>query len=303
MKPDGEIVNNISRLRQERNAVILAHNYQRPEVQDIADFVGDSLGLARQAAKVEAEVIVFCGVHFMAETSAILNPDKTTLLPDTTAGCPLADTITAEGVLTLRRLYPEATVVTYVNSSAAVKAESDYCCTSGNAVQVVEAIDAPQLIFTPDKNLAAYVEKITGRPLIAWQGCCPIHDRISVTAVRALKDGHPDAPVIAHPECRQDVLALADIIASTSKMSDAIAVSSPVEFIILTETMMLHPLSKSFPDKKFFFPEGGCICEEMKLVTLEKIERSLLEMEPRVTVPEDIRERALRSVERMIAIG
>jgi quinolinate synthase len=303
MKPDEEIINNISRLRQERNAIILAHNYQRPEVQDIADFVGDSLGLAREAAKVEAQVIVFCGVHFMAETSAIVNPDKITLLPEPDAGCPLADTVTPEGLTTLRHLYPKATVVTYVNSSAAVKAESDYCCTSGNAIQVVEAISSKDIIFTPDKNLAAHVESVTGRRLITWQGCCPIHDRISAEDVRRLQQAHPEAPVIAHPECRPEVLALADAVASTSGMAKVISGSSAEEFIILTENMMFHPLSKGFPEKRFFFPEGGCICEDMMLVTLKKVELALLEMGPQVTVPEDIRVRALRSVERMISIG
>jgi quinolinate synthase len=303
MRPDGEIEENISRLRRERNAVILAHNYQRPEVQEIADFTGDSLGLARKAAGAEAEVIVFCGVHFMAETSAIINPEKITLLPDPAAGCPLADTVTAEGILTLRRLYPEAAVVTYVNSSAAAKAESDYCCTSGNAVQVVEAIEAEKIIFTPDKNLAAYVEKVTGRNLIAWQGCCPIHDLISAGEVEALKRRHPGAPVIAHPECRAEVLALADFVASTSGMGSAVGSSAADEFIILTEAMMLHPLMREFPERRFFFPERGCICEDMKLVTLEKVEQALRDLEPRVTLPEDIRVRALKSVERMIEIG
>lgn len=303
MNDDGETLENISRLRQERNAVILAHNYQRPEVQDIADFVGDSLGLSRQAAVVDAEVIVFCGVHFMAETSAIINPDKITLLPELGAGCPLADTITAQGLITLKKLFPGASVVTYVNSTAAVKAESDYCCTSGNAVDVVQAIDAPEIIFTPDKNLGGYVQKTTGRKLITWEGCCPIHDDITAGMVLKLKEEHPGAVVIAHPECREEALALADVVASTSGMGAAIRREAAEEFIILTEPGMGHPLGKAFPGRRFFFPRQEGFCENMKLISLEKVEKALRELAPRVSVPEEIRVRALRSVERMLEIG
>jgi len=303
MDADRKRLENIARLRKEHRAVILAHNYQRPEIQDIADFVGDSLGLARQAAGVDAEVIVFCGVHFMAETSAIVNPDKITLLPEPEAGCPLADTITPEGLITLKKLYPRAAVVTYVNSTAAVKAESDYCCTSGNAVQVVQAIDAPEIIFTPDKNLGRYVQKITGRELIIWEGCCPIHDNITVDMVLEQKHLHPSALVVAHPECREEVLDLADEVASTSGMFKVIAEAGSDEIIVLTEAGMGYPLCKKLPATRLFFPQEEPLCPDMKLITLEKVERSLRDLEPRITVPEDIRLNALLAVERMLEIG
>jgi len=297
------VLDNIGRLRVERKAVILAHNYQRPEIQDIADFVGDSLGLARKASSVDAEIIVFCGVHFMAEISAIVNPDRITLLPETDAGCPLADTITPEGLITLKKLHPQAAVVTYVNSTAAVKAESDYCCTSGNAVEIVKAIEAPEIIFTPDKNLGRYVQKITGRELIIWEGCCPIHDNITVEMVMEQKRMHPDALVVAHPECREEVLELADEVASTSGMFKVIEDAGRDEIIVLTEAGMGYPLSKKFPDKSLFFPSEEPLCPDMKLITLEKVERSLRDLAPRVTVPEDIRLNALLAVERMLEIG
>ncbi len=303
MEEYGETLRNIDVLREKRKAVILAHNYQRPEIQDIADFTGDSLGLAREAAAVEAEVIVFCGVHFMAETSAIVNPGKVTLLPEPQAGCPLADTITPEGLRTLKKLHPQAVVVTYVNSTAAVKAESDYCCTSGNAVEVVRAIDAPEIIFTPDRNLGLYVQRMTGRDLIIWEGCCPIHDAITVEMVRELRELHPGALVVAHPECRPEVVALADAVSSTSGMFRVVKDHPGEEFIILTEAGMGHPLRKRFPGRRFHFPIQEPLCPDMKLITLEKVERSLAEMQPRVTVPEDVRERALRAVERMLSIG
>lgn len=303
MSSEKEILENIAILREERRAVILAHNYQRPEIQDIADFVGDSLGLARRAVSADARLIVFCGVHFMAETSAILNTDKVTLLPDAGAGCDLADTITPEGLATLKRLYPGATVVTYVNSPASVKAESDYCCTSGNAVQVVQAIDADEIIFTPDRNLGRYVEKVTGKKLIIWQGCCSVHEDITPQQVLELKRLHPSAAVVAHPECREEVLDLADEAASTSGMFRFAEKTPSDEMIVLTESGMLHPLSKAFPGKKFYFPREEPICRDMKMITLEKVERSLRDMEPRVVVPDDIRARALRAVERMIEIG
>jgi len=303
MDADTERLERIANLRAERRAVILAHNYQRPEIQDIADYVGDSLGLARRAAAVDARVIVFCGVHFMAETSAIINPDKITLLPEPQAGCPLADTITPEGLIALKRLHPHAVVVTYVNSTAAVKAESDYCCTSGNAVEVVRAIEAPEIIFTPDKNLGRYVQKVTGRELIIWEGCCPIHDHITVEMVMEQKRLHPAALVVAHPECREQVLDLADEIASTSGMFAVIEKAGVEEIIVLTEAGMGYPLGKRFPDRKLFFPVEEPLCPDMKLITLEKVERSLRYLEPRITVPEDIRLNALLAVERMLEIG
>ncbi len=303
MREEEEIISSIGSLRRKRRAVILVHNYQRPEIQDLADFVGDSLGLARKAAAVDAEVIVLCGVQFMAETSAIVNPGKITLLPAPESGCPLADTITSQGLRELKALHPRAKVVTYVNSSAAVKAESDYCCTSGNAVQVVEAIDAREIIFTPDRNLGRYVQKVTGRELIVWEGCCPVHDGISAGMVGELKRLHPAALVVAHPECREEVLGLADEVASTSGMFEVVAGSGREEFIILTEAGMGYPLGRRFPDRRFFFPREEPLCPDMKLTTLEKVEKALTNLEPRVVVPEDVRLKALLAVERMLEMG
>lgn len=239
----------------------------------------------------------------MAETAAIVNPDKITLLPELEAGCPLADTITPEGLRALKKKHPEAVVVTYVNSTAAVKAESDYCCTSGNAVEVVRSIEAPEIIFTPDRNLALYVQRMTGRELIIWEGCCPIHDGITVEMVKGLRERHPTAPVIAHPECRPEVIDLADVVSSTSGMFQAVERLGGDEFIILTEAGMGYPLRKRFPGRSFHFPSEEPLCPNMKLITLEKVERSLMEMRPRVTVPEEIRKRALLAVERMLSLG
>ncbi len=305
MDPTGDdaILEEIRELSRERRAVILAHNYQRREVQQIADYLGDSLGLARQAQAVDSEVIVFCGVHFMAETANILCPDRITLLPDPEAGCPLADTITAEDVRRLRAEHPDAVVVTYVNSSAEVKAESDYCCTSGNAVQVVEAIDAEEIIFAPDRNLGSYVSKVTGRDLIVWDGCCPIHDRITRDQIEVLKRQHPGAPFIAHPECREQVLELADEVSSTSGIYEFARRSPAREIIVGSEAGMLYRLEKENPGKAFFFPSTDTLCPNMKLITLEKVARSLRSLEPRVVVPEDIRNRARLAVERMVSIG
>ncbi len=303
MQKKGDIKERIEELRRERKAVILAHNYQPPEIQDLADYTGDSLGLARKAAEVEAEIIVFCGVHFMAETSAIVNPGKITLLPEPGAGCSLANTVTPEGIVTLKNLRPRAAVVTYVNSSAAVKAVSDYCCTSGNAVEVVEAVEAPEIIFTPDGNLGRYVRRVTGRELIIWEGCCPVHDRITAEMVRERKSEFPSALVIAHPECREEVLELADVVTSTSGMFRVVEESGAREVIVLTEAGMGYPLGKRFPGVRFIFPVAEPLCPDMKLITLEKVERTLRELEPRVTVPENIRLGALLAVERMLAIG
>jgi quinolinate synthase len=305
MEPTGDyaVLSEIEELRRERRAVILVHNYQRREVQAIADYLGDSLGLARQAASSPAEVIVFCGVHFMAETANILSPEKITLLPDPEAGCPLADTITAEGLRRLKAGHPGAAVVTYVNSSAEVKAESDYCCTSGNAVQVVRAVEAREIIFAPDRNLGRYVRKVTGRELIIWDGCCPVHDRITREQIASLKQRHPGAPFVAHPECREEVLELADEVASTQGIYDFARRSPAREVIVGSEMGMLYRLEKESPGKAFFFPSEDTLCPNMKLITLEKVARSLRTLEPRVVVPEGVRSRALQAVERMVSIG
>jgi quinolinate synthase len=300
---DDAILSEIEELRRERRAIILVHNYQRREVQRIADYLGDSLGLARQAQSTDAEVIVFCGVHFMAETANILCPDKLTLLPEPEAGCPLADTITAEDVRRLRAEHPDAVVVTYVNSSAEVKAESDYCCTSGNAVQVVQAIEAGEVIFAPDRNLGRYVQRVTGRNLIVWDGCCPIHDRITREQIDNLKASYPAAAFVAHPECREEVLQLADEVASTSGIYEFARRSAAREIIIGSEAGMLYRLEKDNPDKVFLFPSEDALCPNMKLITLKKVARSLRSLEPRVEVPDHVRDRALRAVERMVSKG
>ena len=300
---DEAIAEQVLKVKRDRNAVILVHNYQRPEVQQIGDFVGDSLGLARQAAKTDADVVVFCGVHFMAETAYIINPSKVVLLPDSLAGCPLADMVTAEDVRMSRELHPNATVVSYVNTSAEVKAQSDYCCTSGNAQAVVRAVEGDRILFFPDRNLAAYVaSKVPEKDIIAWDGFCPVHEHISAGQVRRALEMHPGAEVIAHPECRPEVLEIARHVKSTSGMVDAALISKATDFIVATEEGMINVLSRSVPGKGFYPPAGEHICPNMKLVTLSKVLWALQTLEPRVVVPGEVRERALRAVERMLSL-
>jgi quinolinate synthase len=300
---DEAVAEQVEKVKQERNAVILAHNYQRPEIQDIADYTGDSLGLARQASATDADVVVFCGVHFMAETACILCPEKIILLPELEAGCPLADMATSEEVVKKRSENPGSVVVSYVNTSAAVKAESDYCCTSSNAVQVVNAVEGDTVLFVPDRNLAAYVEGQVDKRIIAWDGYCPVHENISLEQILEALSDHPGAEVIAHPECRQHVLAVAHHVRSTSGMIDAALSSRAEEFIIATEEGILHPLSEAVPEKRFHSPAGEHVCPNMKLITLSKVLWALQTLEPRVTVAEDVRVRALGAVERMLALG
>ena len=298
------LVERIMAAKRERNAVILVHNYQRPEVQDIGDFVGDSLGLAQKAAETKADLIVFCGVHFMAETASILNPHKIVLLPDVEAGCPMADMVDPTALREARRECPRAVVVAYVNTTAAVKAESDYCCTSANAVRVVEALGEEEIIFIPDGNLARYVAaRIEGKRIIPWRGYCHVHQGITAEHIREALDGHPKAEVIAHPECTAEVIAMAHHVRSTSGMVEAAISSRAREFIVATEAGMLYPLQKAVPDKGFFAPANQPLCPNMKLITLSKVLRSLETLEPRVEVPDDIRARALGAVERMIELG
>lgn len=300
---DEAIAEQVRKAKTERNAVILVHNYQRPEVQDVGDFVGDSLGLARQAATTDAEVIVFCGVHFMAETAHILSPGKTVLLPEPRAGCPLSDMATAGAVREAKERHPEAVVVSYVNTSAAVKAESDYCCTSSNAVQVAAAVEGDTILFVPDRNLANFVAGQVDKEIIPWEGYCPVHDEITVENVLDGLAAHPEAEVVAHPECRREVLAVAHHVRSTSGMVDAALASPADEFIVATEAGMLYPLEKAVPGKRFHSPAGEHICPNMKLITLSKVLWALQTLEPRVTVPEDVRVRALGAVERMLSLG
>jgi quinolinate synthase len=293
----------ILELKKEKNAVILAHNYQRAEVQDIADFVGDSLELSQKAAQTKADVIVFCGVHFMAETASILNPDKVVLLPDAGAGCPMANMITAKQLRQLKSENPNATVVTYVNSSAAVKAESDYCCTSANGVKVVNSIKAKDIIFVPDQYLGGFIEKKTGKKMILWPGYCPTHVKILPEDILARKKEYPNAKVVAHPECRPDVVALADETLSTSGMIRYAARPEVKELIVATEVALLHRLAKENPGKKFIPASTKAVCPNMKKTTLEKILEALETMEPEVKVPEEIRVKAVVCVDRMLKIG
>jgi quinolinate synthase len=300
-----ELVDKIAKLKKERKAVILAHNYQIPEVQDTADFVGDSLELSIKAANTDAEVIVFCGVHFMAETAKILSPQKTVLLPDKNAGCPMADMITAEQLRSVKAEYPGAKVLCYVNTSAEVKAECDLCCTSANAVRMVEEVlkDAGQIIFVPDQYLAAFVAGKTGRKFITWPGFCPTHARILPEHVEAARARHPGAVVMVHPECRPEVAALADIVVSTGGMSRFAKETAAREIIVGTEPGIIHRLKRENPDKIFHPISDTNLCPNMKRTTLEKILWSLEDMGHRIEVPEAIAARARRSIETMLNVG
>ncbi len=290
-------------LKKEKNAVILAHNYQRGEVQDIADFVGDSLELSQKASKSKADVIVFCGVHFMAETASILNPDKKVLLPDAGAGCPMANMITAEELRAEKAKHPKAVVVTYINSSAAVKAESDYCCTSANGVRVVSSIKAEEIIFVPDQYLGSFIEKKTGKKMILWPGYCPTHMKILPEDILKRKKEYPNAKVVVHPECRPEVVALADEALSTSGMIRYAARPEVKELIVGTEIEILHRLNKENPGKKFIPATTKAVCPNMKKTTLEKVLEALETLKPEVKVPEEIRVKALACVQRMLEIG
>jgi len=300
---DAGLVEKISALKKKRNAVILVHNYQLGEVQDIADFVGDSLDLSQRSAKIDAGVIVFCGVRFMAETASILCPEKVVLLPDMNAGCLLADTITAEQLRAKKKEHPQAVVVCYVNSPAEVKAESDICCTSANAVRVVEGLDAQEILFVPDQYLGHYVSTRTGKKMILWPGFCPTHVRIKPERIKELKREYPKAKVVVHPECTPEVIALADEVASTSGMCRYARRDEVREMVVGTEVGIIHRLRKENPGKRFIPVSEQAICPDMKLITLEKVLRSLEEMGPEVKVPEEIRLRAKAAVDKMLKIG
>jgi len=293
----------IARLKEELKAVIVAHNYQRAEVQDIADFVGDSLELARHCTKVDARTIVFCGVLFMAETAAILNPDRLVLLSEYSAGCPLADMITVDKLREQKQRYPKATVVCYVNSSAEVKAESDICCTSANGIEVVNSVASDDIIFIPDQNLGHYVSTQTKKNIILYPGFCYVHHRLKPEQVKLAKKRHPDAQVLVHPECRPEVIALADAALSTSQMLRYAKASSRNSFIIGTEEGILHGLRQENPDKSFHLISNSQICIDMKQTTLEKVAQVMQLRQNIVTVPEEIRIRAKQAVDRMLAIS
>ena len=293
----------IRQLLKERNAVLLAHNYQPPEIQDIADLCGDSLELSVKAAQTDADVIVFCGVHFMAETASILSPQKTVLLPREDAGCPMADMIDAAGLQAKLDQLPPMPVVTYVNSTAAVKALSTICCTSANVVDVVNSLNVPEVLMTPDRNLAAYAASRTDTRVEYWDGFCPVHDGLTPSDVEKARRRHPDAVFLAHPECRPEVLEIADVIASTSGMIRYAAQSEKTTFLIGTEEGLLHPLKKACPDKAFYRVSETMRCEDMKKIKLADVVHSLESLEGEVKVPEDIRKPAYQAVKRMIDLA
>jgi len=298
----------IRALAREKNAVILAHNYQLPDVQEVADFVGDSLALARNAETTSAALVVFCGVHFMAESAKVLNPEKKVLLPNLAAGCALADSITPESLLDWKERYPGHTVVTYINSSAEVKALSDICCTSANAVSVVRSLPSRQVLFTPDRNLGRWVARqVPEKEVVIYDGACPTHDVLRGVSVAGGKARHPGAVVIAHPECREDVLAIADEICSTSGMIEAVARHPEARtFIIATEWSLVYQLKKRYPDREFVLADGciGCRlhCPYMKMIDLPQVKRSLEEELFEVTVDEEVAAGARRALERMMAV-
>jgi quinolinate synthase len=294
----------IRTLAETKGAVILAHNYQRPEVQDVADITGDSLGLSRAAASSEAQLIVFCGVHFMAETAAMLAPDRPVILPDLNAGCPMSDMVDVEGLESLKEEHPEAVVVSYVNTSAAVKALSDVCCTSANAAQIMQSVPADrEIIFTPDKNLGLWAAKKAGREVILWPGFCPTHVWIKTSDVEAARAAHPEAKVVVHPECEPEVSEMADAVLSTSGMIRFCREDDAKEYLIGTELGMLYRLSKDCPGKTFYPVSEVSVCRNMKLTTLDKVLEALRSEGPVITVDPEIRARALRAVERMVEVG
>ena len=300
---DAELAERILALKEERNAIILAHNYQLGEIQDVADFVGDSLELSQNAAETDAEVIVFCGVHFMAETASILCPDKTVLLPDVNAGCPMADMINAEQLKEKMSEHPKAAVVCYINSSAEVKAESDVCCTSANAVKIVQGMKAEEVLFIPDQYLGHYVYTKTHKKMILCLGFCPTHARIRPEHITKRREEYPAAKVVVHPECKPEVIELADEVLSTGGMIKYANSMEAREMIVGTEIGIIYRLSKENPGKRFIPISEQALCPSMKLITLEKVLWSLEDMAPEVKVPEEVRIRAKAAVDRMLEIG
>lgn len=306
--PQEELAAEIRRLAKEKNAVILAHNYQVPEVQDVSDHVGDSLGLSLVAQKSEADIIVFAGVHFMAESAKLLNPAKKVLLPNLAAGCSMADSISAESIEEWKERYPDHDVVTYVNSTAEVKALSDICCTSANAVSVVRSLRNDKILFTPDRNLGNWVARqVPEKKVVVYDGCCPIHDVARGSSVKKVRELQPDSVLIAHPECREDICAMADAVASTTGMLDAVARFPEAKtFLIATENGIIHQLRKRWPDKEFIVADGciGCRmnCPYMKVTTLEDVYWALEQERFEVTVPDDVAAGARRALERMLAV-
>jgi quinolinate synthase len=298
-------IHEVKELKQARNAVVLAHNYQRPEIFEVADFIGDSLELARAAKKVSADTIVFCGVHFMAETAKVVNPERTVLLPDLRAGCSLSESITAEALADrkeeLRKVYPDLQVVCYVNTTADVKAESDVCCTSANALQVVEALESQHILFVPDENLARYVQSQTSKTILSWEGNCYVHHQITPEQILAVRQNLPQVKILVHPECREDVIQLADAVLSTSAMMRYAKQSPAQEFLIVTECGLSDRLLLEVPEKKFY--KSCKLCAFMKMITLNGVLDSLRKMRYEITLPDDVRSGAERSLNRMLELG
>lgn len=297
------LIEEIKKLKAERNAVILSHFYTRREVQEVADFVGDSLSLCKAAVNSKADIIVFAGVHFMAESASIISPEKAVLLPVPDAGCPMADMITAEALRDAKEKHPDAAVVCYVNSSAAVKAESDICCTSANAINVVNSIESQEILFVPDKNLGAFVALHADKKIHLWPGFCHVHENISDEDIEELKKLHPNAEFLAHPECRPEVLSYANRILSTSGIVREVENSDSVEFIIGTEKEIVRSLKRKYPDKKFYPASEKAFCYNMKKITLEAILNSLQNVEYEIHVPEHVRLKARKALDRMLEVS
>lgn len=298
-----ELVTRINELRKEKNAVIVAHNYQVDDVQEIADMVGDSLALSKYCASSDAQVIVFCGVHFMAESAKILSPEKTVLLPEIDAGCPMADMATPEAVIEKKKQHPEAAAVCYINSSAKVKAECDICCTSSNAVDVVKSIKQKEVIFIPDMNLGSYVaDMVPEKTTIPWKGFCVTHHRIDANDVVKMKDLHPDALLLVHPECKKEIVEMADFVGSTKQIIDYASASPNKKFLIGTEMGVLYKLKDENPDKTFYLMSQGLICPNMKRTSLQSVYNALNEMKYKISLDEDIRLKAKTALDRMLEV-
>lgn len=300
---NAELRERLFQLKKERNAIILAHFYQRPEIQEVADFIGDSFGLAQKAKETEADVILFCGVHFMGESAKILNPNKTVIIPDERAGCPMADMVNVEGLRKVKAQHPNAKVVAYINTSADVKAETHICCTSSNAQRVIESVDSDEIIWVPDKNLGHYVSQFTNKKMIIWEGYCNTHDQLSVQDIMLMKAEHPEALVVVHPECRPEIVALADYVGSTTGILKFCKESNQKEFIIGTEDGTRYMLEKESPTKQFYFASKYLVCPNMKVNTLKKCVEALETLKPQIYVPEHVANAARASLERMLEVA
>ncbi|MDN9011975.1 quinolinate synthase NadA [Brevibacillus laterosporus] len=300
---NAELRERLFQLKKERNAIVLAHFYQRPEIQEVADFIGDSFGLAQKAKETEADVILFCGVHFMGESAKILNPNKTVIIPDERAGCPMADMVNVEGLRKVKAQHPNAKVVAYINTSADVKAETHICCTSSNAQRVIESVDSDEIIWVPDKNLGHYVSQFTNKKMIIWEGYCNTHDQLSVQDIMLMKAEHPEALVVVHPECRPEIVALADYVGSTTGILKFCKESNRKEFIIGTEDGTRYMLEKESPMKQFYFASKYLVCPNMKVNTLKKCVEALETLKPQIYVPEHVANAARASLERMLEVA